>query len=134
MKQRGNTLAATMIAIVIIMILVAVFFFGGFGRSGGATGAPTASDPGARKDGLGITVPGRVRYAAKDDECRSDLDQVRQFIALKMNSGEEDKPPASIDEIGAPKSVLSCPVGHEPYQYDPSSGKVHCPHPGHEKF
>lgn len=133
MERRGNTLAATLVAIVIIMMLVVVYFFGGFGRSG-ATATPNAQDPGARKDGLGITVPGRVRYAAKDDECRNNLSQVRQFVMLRMNSGEDDKPPASIEEVGAPKSVLSCPIGHEPYVYDPTSGKVQCPHPGHENF
>lgn len=123
-----------MVTIVIIMMLVLVYFFGGFGRSGGTTSVTGTQEPAARKDGLGITVPGRVRYAAKDEECRSNLDQVRQFITLKMNSSDDDKPPATIDEIGAPKSVLSCPIGHEGYIYDPTSGKVHCPHPGHEKF
>jgi len=29
---------------------------------------------------------------------------------------------------------LKCPVGGEPYQYDPSSGRIWCIHPGHEKF
>ena len=123
-----------MVTIVIIMMLVVVYFFGGFGRSGGTTAVPGNEQPAARKDGLGITVPGKVRYAAKDDECRSNLDQVRQFIMLRMNSGEDDKPPATIEDIGAPKSVLSCPIGHEAYVYDPTSGKVHCPHPGHEKY
>ena len=134
MKQRGNTLAATLVVIVILMMLVVVFFFGGFGRQGGTTSVPANAQPGARKDGLGITVPGKVRYEAKDDVCRSNLDQVRQFIMLRMNSGEDDKPPATIDDIGAPKSVLNCPIGHEVYVYDPTSGKVHCPHPGHEKY
>jgi hypothetical protein len=128
MKTRGNTLAATLVAVAIILILVVVFFVGPhlFGNS------DTAGPP--RKDNLGTTVPGRVRYGALDDECKSDLDQVRQFITLKQNSSEDDKPPASLDEAGVPANIRTCPVGHEPYVYDPVTGKVHCPHPGHENY
>lgn len=131
-RQRGNTLAATLVVIVIILLLVTVFFFG---SQGGMFGKQeSASQPKGRADGLGKTIPGKVRYGAKDEECRSNLGQVRAFLQLAQNSSTEDTVPKSLDEAQVPQSVRSCPIGKEAYSYDPASGKVTCPHPGHEGY
>jgi hypothetical protein len=122
---RGQTLVASLIVIVIMCIL-AVVLLRGSGAFGGAAGTSN------RKDGLGTTTVGAVKYAAKDDVCMSNLRQVR--MSIQINRTSDDAPPASLNDCKLPKSFLSCPVGHEPYDYDPATGDVHCVHPGHEKY
>ncbi len=121
MKRRGETLVGLLAVIAIIAILVVVFLNGG--GSGGSS----------RKDGLGSTVPGEVKLKAKDEECRSNLGQVRQFIQVALSTSEGG-PPSTLDEVHAPAGILNCPIGHEHYTYDPNTGQVHCPHPGHENY
>ena len=73
--------------------------------------------------------------AARDVECRSNLAQLRQAIEMERQSSENGTPPASLQALRSiPREMLACPVGGEPYVYDPQTGTVHCPHPGHENF
>ena len=124
---RANTLIATLITVVLILVLVVVLFKGGslFGMGGSAVKP--------RPDGKGTTILGQVRYDAKDEVCRSNLTSLRQAIQLSEQTND-DKPPASLADTKLGPDLYSCPVGHEPYQYDPSTGQVHCIHPGHEKY
>jgi hypothetical protein len=73
---------------------------------------------------------------AKDVQCREALDQMRKAIEMhKAQFGEG--PPANLEALtaqGIPREWLVCPVGKEPYKYDPQTGRVWCQHPGHEKF
>ena len=124
-RERGQTLVGLVIVIAIMAILaVAVmrpWALGGTARP-------------ARADGKGSTVPGLAKLKANDTECQSDLAQVREFIQI-ARANADDQPPATLAEIpGLPKSFLSCPLGHEPYQYDPATGAVRCVHPGHGKY
>ena len=125
LAQRGQTLVASLIVVVIILILAVVLFKG----SGVFGGKPVASRP----DGKGTTVLGGVRYAAKDDVCRSNLGQLRSAIQI-LDSTNDDHPPATLQETKLGSDFYSCPVGHEPYQYDPATGQVRCPHPGHQNY
>ena len=127
MKRRGNTLVATLAVVAIILVMMIAFFKGSGAFGGGA------AQPAPRKDGLGNSIPGAVKYKARDEECRSNLDQVRQFIMLAQNQSTDEKV-ASLKETGAPSSILSCPIGKEPYLFDPQTLKVSCPHPGHERL
>jgi hypothetical protein len=86
-----------------------------------------------RADGLGKTTYGGAIMTAKDQACASNLQQVRQGLeAAKLSNGDSN--PSDIKDAGIGDSFYVCPVGGEPYVYDPSTGQVHCPHPGHEKF
>ncbi len=126
--NHGNTLVATLVTVVIILVLVVVLFKGSnlFGAKAG--GAST------RPDKLGTTVLGQARWSAKDDVCRSNLGQLRSAIQL-FEQTNDDQPPHSLTEIkGLGSEFFICPIGSEPYQYDPTTGQVHCPHPGHEKY
>ena len=88
----------------------------------------------ARADGKGNTVPGLVKLKAEDTVCQSNLGQVRSFIMIARGNAD-DQPPASLArDPGLPKDFMSCPLGKEPYEYDPATGTVRCPHPGHEKY
>lgn len=122
MNRKGQTLVATLIVLVIIGMLAVVMM-------NGSLGAGQSS----RKDGLGTTIPGKVMYGAKDDVCRSNLNQARGAIVIaKMDN--DDKPPASKDDLRLSASFLSCPIGKEPFEYDPEEGTIKCVHPGHEKY
>jgi hypothetical protein len=122
-RLRGNTLVATLITVALILVLVVVLFKGSsvFGM-----GSPVK----ARPDGKGTTVLGQIRYDAKDDVCRSNLASLRQAIQIAEQSND-DHPPATLEDTKIGQDFYSCPVGHEPYKYDPATGQVHCVHPGH---
>ena len=125
--RRGSAMVGTLITIAIILVLVVVFMKPSCGSAlsqGG--GSP-------RPDGKGVTTLGLVKAEAQDDVCRENLSQIRQMIQIKQ-ADADDKPPASLSELNAPESVLQCPIGHEAYVYDPRTGTVKCPHPGHGKY
>lgn len=124
MRRRGQTLVATLIVIAIMGILAVALLKP---WAVGGTAKP------ARADGKGTTVPGLVKLKAEDDVCRSNLGQVRLAIQVAQSSGEDAAPP-SITDLKLPKSFLSCPLGKEPYEYDPTAGTAKCVHPGHEKY
>ena len=73
-----------------------------------------------------------------DPVCINNLQQVRAAIATLQVDEESGKYPATLQDVEKVKGItpdfLECPEGHEPYQYDPATGQVHCVHAGHEKF
>ncbi|WP_144241209.1 hypothetical protein [Fimbriimonas ginsengisoli] len=115
-----------MITLAIIAVLAGVFFFGSGVFQAGGPKSP-------RKDGKGVTIPGLAEARARDTVCQSNLSQVRQSIMVAQSSGG-DELPKSLDELHLPAEVTHCSIGHEAYTYDPATGQVHCPHPGHEKY
>ncbi len=124
MRQRGQTLVATLIVIAIMGVLAVAMLRP---WAVGGTQKP------ARADGLGNSMPGLVKLKTEDTVCQSNISQVRQMIQIAM--GGDDTPPASLKDLrGLPKEFLTCPIGKEPYQYDPATGTVKCVHPGHEKY
>jgi len=124
--KRGQTLVATLIVIAIMAILAVVLLRG----SGALSSGPAQS---SRPDGKGTTTMGAAEWAARDTVCQSNLGQVRAAITILMGANE-DHPPEDIKETKLPKEFYFCPVGKEPYTYDATTGQVHCPHPGHEKY
>ena len=120
-ETEGQTIVASLIVLAIICLLAVVALRGNFGEG---------KSP--RKDGLGITAPGLVRAMAIDENCRSNLNQVRMAIGMKQTT--DDAFPQTIEEAGIGSGFYKCPLGKEPYQYNPSDGTVKCPHLGHEKF
>jgi|GEM_PF-6710814 len=125
---RGNTLIATMVTLVIILLLASAFMFGsGMFRKPGE--APVSSRP----DGKGTTVPGAAEAAARDVVTRERLSQVRMAIEL-FKTNNDDQFPASLDDLKLPKEVLIDAVGKVPFVYDPATGTVTSPHLGHEKY
>ena len=125
--RKGNTLVATLLTVAIMLVLVVALFKGSsmFGKqSGPAKGRP---------DHLGTTILGQVRYDAKDEVCRSNLNSLRQAIQL-FEQTNDDHPPTALSDTKIGDDFSRCPIGHEPYAYDPTTGTVHCVHPGHEKY
>lgn len=125
-RQRGNSLAGVLVAVAIIGVAVAVYFTGGFGMFGAETALPE------RADGQGKTTVGRAAARAKDEVCRSNIRQVRMSIQVSQTTEET---PMSLADIPLGDEFKRCSITpNEAYVYDPSSGRVTCPHPGHESF
>ncbi|MCX7799497.1 MAG: hypothetical protein N2109_04060 [Fimbriimonadales bacterium] len=122
MRRRGAALASVLSAGAIVLVLLIGYLL--WPKAGGA--------PAARPDGLGQTTLGAAKMAARDAECRSNLGQVRQ--ALRLAAAANDEPPASLEELRLPQQMLRCPIGAEPYVYQPADQTVRCAHPGHEGF
>ncbi len=120
-SERGFfTLIGLLAAIVIIAILFVVYFGGGGGGSSGAGGVGTPA-----------TTLGGAKDRAGDAVCRNNLSQLRAAVSLQLATAGANPP--SLEGL-QPGIALSCPVGDEPYQYDPATGKVRCAHPGHEAY
>jgi hypothetical protein len=123
-KRAGTSLISVIASVAIIAVLAVVLLMG----SGALRGEPASN----RADGLGKTIPGAAKAAAQDTECRSNLGQVRQAIQLRLTLDED--PPQSLEETRLGSNFYRCPLGKEPYEYNPQTAQVKCPHPGHEKF
>ncbi|MCC6404386.1 MAG: hypothetical protein IT207_10305 [Fimbriimonadaceae bacterium] len=124
MKRLGRGLVGVLASVVILVGLAVVFSVGS-----GIFGEKVPE----RKDKQGETLVGRSILRAKDTKCISNLGQVRQAIETNKDP-VDDVNPADLGSIGLSPDFLKCPIGKEPYTYDPSTGKVSCPHPGHEEY
>lgn len=122
--ESGKSLIGMMVAVVIVLILSIVFITGN---------GPGLSKSSPRPDGKGETVLGRAALAAKDDKCRAYLGQIRQSIQIVADPVEGTYP-ATIEDTKLGSDFYKCPVGKEPYGYDPATGKAWCVHRGHEKY
>jgi hypothetical protein len=122
--NRGHSLIGVLAAAAIVLLLAVIFIWAN----------PFGSDRGPqRADKEDRTIVSGSRARANDAVCMSNLKQVRYAIEIiKMNEGA---PPPSLQAVGSiPREMWKCPIGGEPYVYDPSTGAVRCVHPGHEGY
>ncbi len=125
--RSGNaSLIGLLVAAAIVLLLTVIFL------KGGIPGFSKPAGP-ARKDNLGKTVPGAVKADAEDTVCRNNLQQIRLAIQTQQAMDPDGKFPSSLQDLHLPASMLKCPLGGQ-YIYDPTTGTVHCNHPGHENF
>ena len=115
-RSRGGLALIELLVAIVIIALLAVAFYGLWGRGTGGEGKKS--------------IPEQAVDRAKDVECRNMLKQVRMSVDMeKMDTGT---PPAAIPSDMA--SYAKCPQTGQPYSYDPRSGRVSCTTPGHEDF
>jgi len=122
-QERGWALLVELLVVIVIIGVVAWYLM----RS--------PSNPVGTGTGTATTRPGIALEAGRKAACRTQLHQVRQ--AVEMYRLEHEGNPSSMADLapaGVTGEVARCPDGHEPYQLDPATGQVRCPHPGHEKL
>lgn len=120
----GSSMIGVAVSMLIVVVAVMFFVMGGFGLLGG--------EKHERPDGKGETLVGRIRYKTEDTVCKQQLDQVRQMVMIETDSDEVK--PSTLKDAGVSDTYAKCPIGKEPYEYNPQTGKVKCPHPGHEDY
>lgn len=124
MKRKGFTLIATLITVAIICILMVIMMQSYTPAIDSVTRSAAATTGGKAQD---------MNISTVDLACKGNLSQLRQAIqAAKLSSGDENPP--DLQSVGIGANFYKCPVGGEAYVYDPATGTVHCPHPGHQNF
>ncbi len=114
---------ATLIGLLLVIVIIGILFAMYAGSPGGG-GSPGAG-------GSPVTTLGGAKGRAQDVLCQNNLQQLRYEISIyQSNAGTA---PPSLESLQSQIS-LTCPVGGEPYRYDPRSGQVRCVHPGHSDF
>lgn len=118
--QRGYL---TLIALLVVIVIIGILFATQYG------GSPRRTGPTPR--GESQTLLGGAVDRADATVCRNNLNQLRAAIQVYQANAQAWPPDLESLQAGV---RLQCPVGREPYQYDPLTGAVHCMHPGHENF
>ena len=114
----GFSLIEVLVVLVILMVLAAILM-------------PRYLGNARAKNGKAASALAR----AHDTECLYNIRSVRQAIEVSKAGDPDAKNPASLTELRElPKELLICPVGKVPYRYNPETGEVHCPYPGHENY
>ena len=120
-QARRNAGGFALIEILVVMALIVILAGGLYSLYGGKGG----SKKGEAKTPLSV---------AHDSECLQNLGSVRQCIKAEEATDDEKHPDSLTAVKSIPTELRACPVGKEPYAYDPATGQVHCVHPGHESY
>ena len=128
-SEAGTGSLLGILAAVTIMAILALLLLGGpqiFQNKG--EGGPGSAGGGK----LGGAIA--VRDTAKDSVCRNNLQQLRMAVQLYLANGEGN--PEHLEQLkeATPGLQISCPVSGEPYEYDPGTASVRCPHAAHQKY
>ncbi len=124
-RQRGHLLIEIIVVMAIIAVLAGVLY--------GTNSVFSKGGAKARKDGKGGSALSLTRLKAEDTVCMSNIKQVRMALQVAATNADDTFPP-TLEETRLGKDFYACPMGHEAYTYDPKTGTVTCPHPGHEKY
>jgi hypothetical protein len=80
------------------------------------------------------SLPGRAMQKALGTKCMENIRQVRMMVESAKSETEEGTYPADLTSVQGVAQINRCPLGRVPYTYEATTGKVSCPHPGHDKF
>jgi type II secretory pathway pseudopilin PulG len=122
-ESQAGFLVLIELLVAVLLIAAVVSYYYGSSRTATETRGGASEGP--------HTVPGMALQRAKGVECQNMLQQFRAAIATyQANSGAY--PP----DLAGLQTGLSatCSAGNEAYEYDPDTGRVRCPHAGHEMY
>lgn len=131
-NNRGSwSLIGLLVTVAIIFVAVALYF----GKGGSVMTVKNDSklvDQQSQKK----TVLGKALDTAKATDCQERLRQIRLGIVNYKASNESGGNPTTLKDVGLGVAVnyFQCPISKQPYQYDPQTGTVKCPNPGHASF
>lgn len=121
-SREGFSLIEILVVVVILMALAAFLL-------------PRYLTGGKTESGKKVESPMQRAHSV---DCMNNLRQIRSAYQMAVTTGGEDEQrPQTLAELrpqGISETMTVCPVGKEPYQFDPSTGNTRCPHPGHETF
>jgi len=116
--RRAFSLVEVLVVVVILMVLAAFLM-------------PRYLGNARTKNGRAATPLAR----AHDTECLYNIRSVRQALEVYKTGDPDSKNAQSLTELRElTPEMRQCPVGKVPYRYDPVTGEVHCPYPGHENY
>jgi len=117
--SKGFALVELLVVMVVLVGLAALYF--------GMRGKGEKAEP--KFEGEAQTTLGKAVQKGESVECQSNLRQLRLMIQMEAMEGSN---PAQLNASwGVP---LRCPVSGYEYRYDPQTGRVWCPTPGHENY
>ena len=116
---KGFALVELLVVMVVLVGLAALYF--------GMRGKDKKAEP--QFEGEAQTTLGKAVQKAESVECRTNLSQLRLMIQMGATEGSN---PAQLDANWGVS--LRCPVSDYPYGYNPQTGQVWCPTPGHERY
>ncbi len=117
--SKGFALVELLVVMVVLVGLAALYF--------GMRGKGEKVEP--QFEGEAQTTLGKAVQKGESVECQNNLRQLRLMIQMDAMEGSN---PAQLDpKWGIP---LRCPVSGYLYKYDPQTGRVWCPTPGHEHY
>jgi prepilin-type N-terminal cleavage/methylation domain-containing protein len=122
-RLRGGFSLVEMLVVLVVIAVLAMFLF------------PRYLGGGKTPDGKNVRSP---MQRARSVECQNYLSQAHMaYQAATASATDDEGRPRSIMDLktyGLTDSMMACPVGKEPYQFDPATGRVRCVHPGHESY
>ena len=125
-SRRGQSLIG-MLAVLVIGVLIFVFAYG-----------KSKNTPPPTRPGGPSTTLGQALESGSEVDCKNNLSQIRLAINMRKTAEpEEGASPATLQELsrdGISPSMLQCSVTRQAYRYDPTTGSVACPTPGHDRY
>ncbi|HEY3398593.1 MAG TPA: hypothetical protein VGM19_13140 [Armatimonadota bacterium] len=127
MRQRGRCSrrgSATLIGLLVVVAIIMIAVWWLYLRPAGNVQRKP------RFAGEAQTVLGQSLQKGQTVDCINNLHQLR--MALQMEKDSTGEWPAALDpKWGVP---LKCAVSGQAFKYDPATGAVSDPTPGHEKY
>lgn len=131
--HRGNRRVLAIVALVMGLLLLGVFLTS-------CNKQADKAETKAQDQGWTMTsepaqsIPGRAVQKSMGTKCESNLQQLRELITMAKTDNGDESYPASLADIPEASRISKCPISKNPYEYDPTTGKVHCTFSGHENF
>ncbi len=117
--SKGFALVELLVVMVVLVGLAALYF--------GMRGKGEKAEP--KFEGEAQTTLGKAVQKGESVECQNDLRQLRLMIQMEAMEGSN---PAQLNASWGVS--LHCPVSGYPYEYNPQTGQVWCPTPGHQDY
>lgn len=130
LNNRGNwSLIGMLMAAAIIGVVIYLYMGQGTGPSTVKSSSNLVDQSSKKK-----TVYGKAMDTGKAVDCQQRLRQIRTAIEMSKTTSEANPPTLKDAGLNVRPDYFKCPVSNQDYTYDPATGIVKCPNPGHANF